>query len=115
MGFVHLHLHSEYSLLDGIIRIPDLIREAERRGMKALALTDHGALYGAIEFVRLAHKAGIHPIIGCEIYFTPSRAQNSAPVYHFTLLAQTEKGYRNLVQMVTDAHLRGFFRKPRVD
>ncbi|MHA2609632.1 MAG: DNA polymerase III subunit alpha [bacterium JZ-2024 1] len=115
MGFVHLHLHTEYSLLDGIIRIPDLIREAERRGMKALALTDHGALYGAVEFVRLARKAGIRPIIGCEIYFTPSRARNSAPIYHFTLLAQTEKGYRNLVQMVTDAHLRGFFRKPRVD
>ncbi len=83
--------------------------------MKALAITDHGALYGVIPFIKSAREAGIHPIVGCEIYFIPSRADTSETLYHFTLLAQNERGFHHLIQMVTDAHLRGFYRKPRVD
>lgn len=119
--FVHLHLHTEYSLLDGAIRIGDLMQKAAGFGMPAVALTDHGNLFGAVEFFQAAQKAGLRPIIGCEVYVAPgsmmekksSSAKEAAS--HFTLLAQTNEGYRNLVKLVSAAHLEGFYYKPRVD
>ena len=119
--FVHLHLHTEYSLLDGAIRIPDLMRKAAELEMPAVAITDHGNMYGAIEFYQTATKAGIKPIIGCEVYMAPGsmtdRSANSArdAAYHFTLLAKDLTGYRNLVKLVSAAHLDGFHYKPRID
>jgi DNA polymerase III subunit alpha len=120
-SFVHLHLHTEYSLLDGAIRIPDLMAKAAGFGMPAVAMTDHGNMFGAIEFYQAAVKAGIKPIIGCEVYMAPgsmfdksaSSARESA--YHFTLLARDLQGYSNLVKLVSAAHLEGFHYKPRID
>src|SRR6187551_2292273 len=119
-SFVHLHLHTEYSLLDGAIRIPELMKKAKEFKMPAVAITDHGNLYGAIEFYRAADKAGIKPIIGCEAYMAPGsikdRPNNQRDAaYHFTLLAKDETGYRNLVQLVSTAHLEGMHYKPRID
>jgi DNA polymerase III subunit alpha len=119
--FVHLHLHTEYSLLDGAIRIPDLMKKAAELGMPAVAMTDHGNLYGAIEFYQAAEKAGLKPIIGCEVYMAPgsmidksaSSARDAA--FHFTLLAKNLRGYSNLVKLVSAAHLEGFHYKPRID
>src|SRR6516162_2395899 len=119
--FVHLHLHTEYSLLDGAIRIPDLMGKAAELKMLAVAITDHGNMYGAIEFYQAATKAGIKPIIGCEVYMAPGsmtdRSANSArdAAYHFTLLAKDLTGYSNLVKLVSAAHLEGFHYKPRID
>ncbi|MDY0087565.1 MAG: PHP domain-containing protein, partial [Coriobacteriia bacterium] len=104
MSFVHLHTHSEYSLLDGAARVKDLVSSASALGMPALAITDHGAMYGAIEFYRAATKADIKPIIGCEIYFTTGsrRSREGKPnLYHLLLLAKNEIGYRNLMAMVS--------------
>ncbi|MGA8660149.1 MAG: DNA polymerase III subunit alpha [Chthoniobacterales bacterium] len=120
-SFVHLHLHTEYSLLDGAIRIPDLMKKAAEFGMPAVAITDHGNMYGAIEFYQGALKAGIKPIIGCEVYMAPgsmfdksaSSARDAA--FHFTLLAKDFAGYTNLVKLVSAAHLEGFHYKPRID
>jgi DNA polymerase-3 subunit alpha len=120
-SFVHLHLHTEYSLLDGAIRIPDLVKKAADYGMPAVAITDHGNMYGAIEFYQAAEKAGVKPIIGCEVYMAPgsmidksaSSARDAA--YHFTLLAKDIQGYSNLVKLVSSAHLEGFHYKPRID
>lgn len=119
-SFVHLHVHSEYSLLDGAARIRDLTARAAELGMKALALTDHGALYGAIPFYRSCRAQGIKPIIGCELYMTSgsrfekgSRKDN--PIYHLIVLAKNETGYRNLMKLSSIAHLEGFHYKPRVD
>ena len=120
-SFVHLHLHTEYSLLDGAIRIPDLMQKAVALGMPAVAVTDHGNLYGAIDFYRAAEKAGIKPIIGCEVYMAPrSMVEKNATsardaAYHFTLLAKDITGYHNLVTLVSAAHLEGFHYKPRID
>src|SRR6516162_10123861 len=120
-SFVHLHLHTEYSLLDGAIRIPDMVRKAVEFGMPAVAITDHGNMYGAIEFYQGARKAGIKPIIGCEVYLAPgSMSDKSASsardaAFHFTLLAKDFIGYRNLVKLVSAAHLEGFHYKPRID
>ena len=118
--FVHLHNHSEYSLLDGACRIKDLVARAIELEMPAVALTDHGVLYGAIDFYREAKKQGIKPIIGCEVYVAPrSRLDKEARIddqyYHLILLCQNEQGYRNLVQLVSRAFLEGFYYKPRVD
>ncbi|MBV9645121.1 MAG: DNA polymerase III subunit alpha [Verrucomicrobia bacterium] len=120
-SFVHLHLHTEYSLLDGAIRIPDLMKKVADYGMPAVAITDHGNMYGAIEFYQAAEKASVKPIIGCEVYMAPgsmidksaSSARDAA--YHFTLLAKDLRGYSNLVKLVTSAHLEGFHYKPRID
>jgi DNA polymerase-3 subunit alpha len=120
-SFVHLHLHTEYSMLDGANRIPDIMRKAKQFGMPAVAMTDHGNLFGAIEFYQEALKAGIKPIIGCEMYMSPGRmtekqassARDAA--YHFTLLARDETGYGNLVKLVSAAHLDGMYYKPRID
>ena len=120
-SFVHLHLHTEYSLLDGAIRIPDLMAKAVEYGMPAVAMTDHGNMCGAVDFYRAAEKAGIKPIIGCEVYMAPgsmveknaSSARDAA--YHFTLLAKDLTGYHNLVKLVSAAYLEGFHYKPRID
>lgn len=120
MKFTHLHVHSHYSLLDGLAKIDELIKRAADLQMEALALTDHGTLYGAIEFYQKAKKAGIKPIIGCEFYTAYERMGDKRPNiddkrYHLTILAENEEGYRNLIKLVTKAHLDGFYYKPRVD
>jgi DNA polymerase III subunit alpha len=119
-SFVHLHLHTEYSLLDGSIRMKDLMKKAAEFGMPAVAITDHGNLFGAIEFYQEAQRAGVKPIIGCEVYVAPGSHRDRPPsrrdsAYHFTLLAENETGYRNLVKLVTAAHLDGFHYAPRID
>ena len=121
--FVHLHLHTEYSLLDGAIGLDKLIKKAIDLKMPAVAVTDHGNLFSALDFYLKAMKAGIKPIIGCEIYVAPgSRLEKSAPSgqneeasYHLILLSRTLQGYKNLVKLVTAAYLEGFYYKPRID
>jgi len=118
--FVHLHVHSEYSLLDGLSKIDDLIMKAKADGMEAMAITDHGAMYGVIEFYKKCKDAGIKPIIGAEIYIAPRKMTDRVPKvdtspYHLTLLAKDEIGYKNLMKLVTIAHLQGYYYKPRVD
>jgi len=120
MEFTHLHTHSHFSLLDGLGKIDDLIARAKELGMTSLALTDHGNLYGAIEFYKKAKKAGIKPIIGCEMYIAQGAMKEKNPGiddkrYHLTVLARTNEGYQNLISLVTVAHLEGFYYKPRVD
>ncbi|MFO7612385.1 MAG: DNA polymerase III subunit alpha, partial [Clostridia bacterium] len=118
--FVHLHLHTEYSLLDGAVRIDDLMDKAAELGMPAVALTDHGVMYGAVDFYKAALKKGINPIIGCEIY-TAQRSRFDKEHFfdnepnHLVLLAENNKGYRNLLKIVSKAHLEGFYYKPRAD
>jgi DNA polymerase-3 subunit alpha len=119
-SFVHLHLHTEYSLLDGSIRMKELMKKAAEFKMPAVAMTDHGNLFGAIEFYQEAQRAGVKPIIGCEVYVAPGSHKDRPPsrresAYHFTLLAENESGYRNLVKLVTAAHLDGFHYAPRID
>ena len=117
--FTHLHVHSEYSLLDGMSRISQLVAKAKELGMDSLAITDHGAMYGVIEFYRVAREAGIKPIIGCEVYIAPgsrlSRTPGDKSNYHLVLLAKDQAGYRNLLQLNTRAHLEGYYYKPKVD
>ncbi len=121
MSFVHLHTHSHYSLLDGLSKIDALVARAKEHGMTSMALTDHGVLYGAIEFYKKATKAGIKPIIGCEMYITDGSRHDKRPGIdndkraHLILLATNDVGYRNLVKLVTIAHLEGFYYKPRID
>jgi len=119
-SFVHLHLHTEYSLLDGAVRMRELMRKAAEFKMPAVAVTDHGNLFGAIEFYQEAERAGIKPIIGCEAYIAPRSHKEKATslreaAYHFTLLAENDAGYRNLVKLITTAHLDGFHYRPRID
>ncbi|MGC1321725.1 MAG: DNA polymerase III subunit alpha [Candidatus Udaeobacter sp.] len=119
-SFVHLHLHTEYSLLDGSIRMKELMKKAAEFKMPAVAITDHGNLFGAIEFYQEAQRAGVKPIIGCEVYVAPGSHKDRPPsrresAYHFTLLAENDTGYRNLVKLVTAAHLDGFHYAPRID
>jgi DNA polymerase-3 subunit alpha len=117
--FTHLHVHTEYSLLDGMCSTPKLVARAKELGMDSLAITDHGVMYGVIEFYQAAKEAGIKPIIGCEIYIaTGSRLSKNAGDrnnYHLLLLAKDQTGYQNLIQLTTRAHLEGFYYKPRVD
>ncbi|MGN7454697.1 DNA polymerase III subunit alpha [Paenibacillus pasadenensis] len=118
--FVHLHVHSEYSLLDGAARIRDLTARAAELGMDSLALTDHGVMYGAVPFYKECVKRGIKPIIGCEMYMaggsrTDKGTRKDNPIYHLILLAQNEAGYRNLMKLSSIAHLEGFHYKPRID
>ena len=118
--FVHLHAHTHYSLLDGLGKIPDIVDRAKALGMDSLAITDHGVLYGAVEFYQAATKAGIKPIIGVEAYVAPgsrhakATAEDGNP-YHLILLAKNRTGYQNLLKLVTEAHLSGFYYKPRID
>jgi DNA polymerase-3 subunit alpha len=120
--FVHLHVHSEYSLLDGAAQLDKLVEAAKGLGFPAIALTDHGNLFGAIDFYTAAKKAGIKPIVGCELYVAPgSRFERSSQdggyegASHCTVLVRNETGYRNLVKLVSKAYLEGFYYKPRVD
>ncbi len=120
--FIHLHVHSEYSLLDGAAHLKRLVERASRLGFPALALTDHGNLFGAMDFYRLAHDAGIRPILGVELYVAPGSRFDRAPVdghyegaNHVTALVRNETGYRNLIKLVSKGYLEGFYYKPRVD
>lgn len=117
--FTHLHVHTEYSLLDGMCRIPQLVARARELGMDSLAITDHGSMYGAIQFYLAAKQAGIKPIIGSEVYIAPdsrfSRNAGDKRPYHLILLVKNQTGYRNLLQLTTKAHLEGFYYKPRLD
>ncbi|TDQ06122.1 DNA polymerase-3 subunit alpha [Halanaerobium saccharolyticum] len=115
-NFVHLHNHTAFSLLDGVIRVDSLIKKTKEYEMPAAAITDHGVLYGMIDFYRKAKKEGIKPIIGAEVYLAPgSRFEKSRKRYHLVLLAQNKQGYHNLIQLVSKAWLEGFYYKPRVD
>lgn len=115
--FVHLHNHTEYSLLDGALRIDTLIQQAQKYNMPAVAITDHGVLYGMYEFYKKAKKNNIKPIIGCEVYLSPTdRFDKSVRNrYHLVLLAENNKGYHNLMKIVSSSWLEGFYYKPRVD
>lgn len=116
--FVHLHLHSQYSLLDGAIKFDELFSQAKEYGMTAVALTDHGNLFGAAEFYKEAKKAGIKPIIGCEVYVAPTSRQDKSSEeknHHLTVLSMNGEGYRNLSKLLTRAYFEGFYKKPRVD
>jgi DNA polymerase-3 subunit alpha len=120
--FVHLHVHSEYSLLDGACRVDRLTQRAAALGFGALALTDHGVLYGAIDFYQAARRAGVKPILGCEVYVAPgSRLEKRTlsggrdAYHHLVLLAENATGYKNLIKLVTAAHLEGYYYKPRID
>ncbi len=118
--FVHLHVHTAYSLLDGAIRLNDLLAQAQAYGMPAVAITDHGSLFGVLDFYEKARAAGIKPLLGCELYVAPtSRLDRKGPGKgdnnHLVVLAADNEGYRNLIQLVTRAHLEGFYYRPRVD
>jgi DNA polymerase-3 subunit alpha len=118
--FVHLHTHTEYSLLDGAARIPELVATAKRHGQPAIAITDHGALYGAVKFYTAARAAGVKPIIGCEMYMAPrsrhdKEGRADRDPNHLILLARNQTGYRNLIQLVTRSHIEGYYYKPRID
>ena len=114
--FVHLHLHSEYSLLDGMIRMKELCSRVKELGMPAVALTDHGNLFGALEFYKAARAAKVKPIIGCEVYLTlGSRHEKDRKRFHTTLLAKNLEGYRNLTKLSSIAYTEGYYYKPRVD
>src|SRR5437667_4911149 len=120
-SFVHLHCHSHYSLLDGASRIPELVARAKEQGMNALALTDHGNLYGAIEFYRECRAAGLNPILGYEAYIAPGRRgerearRRGEAGFHLTLLAQNRTGFQNLIKMASVAFLEGYHYVPRID
>ena len=118
--FVHLHVHSEFSILDSSCKIQALVAAAEEHGMDAIALTDHGVMSGAIKFYRQARKRGIKPILGCEIYVTPGdrrsrTVQDGQRYFHLVLLAENHAGYRNLLKIVSCAHTQGFYYRPRAD
>jgi len=120
MSFTHLHVHSEYSLLDGLPKIDQLLSQVQRLGMNSVALTDHGAMYGCFDFYLRAHEKGIKPIIGVEVYKARNSRFDKQPgygqdQYHLVLLAKNYLGYKNLLKIVTQAHLEGYYYKPRVD
>ena len=117
--FVHLHIHTEYSLLDGACRIDQLMDRVKECGQSAIAITDHGVMYGCVQFYKAAKKAGIKPIIGCEVYVaTRTRFDKVNKIdgnNHLILLCKNETGYKNLIKMVSAAFVEGFYSKPRVD
>ncbi|MEG1158858.1 MAG: DNA polymerase III subunit alpha [Acidaminococcaceae bacterium] len=119
-NFTHLHVHTQYSLLDGASKIEDLISYTKELGMSSIAITDHGVMYGAIEFYQEAKKQGIKPIIGCEVYITSGSRHDKSNAerenqYHLILLAENNEGYQNLMKVVSIGHLEGFYYKPRID
>ncbi len=118
--FVHLHVHTQYSLLDGMIRLEDLFKKAREYKMPAIAITDHGNMFGAIDFYQQAYKQGIKPIIGCELYVAPrSRFDKSYSIgetaRHLIVLVKNMQGYKNLMKLTTAGYLEGFYYRPRVD
>src|SRR5262245_28460300 len=119
--FAHLHVHSEYSLLDGANRISDLITACQKDGQKAIALTDHGNMFGAMELFQAATKGGIKPVVGCEVYVArrsrhePHSKAKGNGYHHLTLLARTTEGYKNLIQLASIAYLEGLHFRPRID
>jgi DNA polymerase III subunit alpha len=118
MGFVHLHLHTQFSLLDGAIRLTDLFPHAKEMGLSHVAMTDHGNMYGAIKFYEGAHAHGLKPIIGCEVYVAPEHRtvrEKRRPPYHLVLLAKNNEGYANLSRLVSLGFIEGFYTKPRID
>ncbi len=121
MAFTHLHVHTEYSLLDGSCKIKEIAERAKELGMDSLAITDHGVMYGVIDFYRAAKAAGVKPVIGCEVYVAPGSrfdketGNNEEKYYHLVLLAENNTGYSNLMKIVSKAFVEGFYYKPRVD
>ncbi|MDA2978294.1 MAG: PHP domain-containing protein [Actinomycetota bacterium] len=119
-SFAHLHVHTEFSMLDGAARVADLVKAVAADGQPAVAITDHGVLYGVVDFVKAARKEGINPIVGMEAYLTPGSRFDRLPRrddkrYHMTILAENDTGYRNLVQLASKAYLDGYYYKPRID
>ena len=116
-NFTHLHVHTEYSLLDGASKISELVAYAKELGMEALAITDHGAMYGAVEFYQECKKQGIKPILGCEVYLTKGShfEKNNRGMFHLILLAENITGYHNLMKLVSIGQVEGFYYKPRID
>ena len=121
LTFIHLHNHSEYSILDGALKTAALVEAAYQNKMPAVALTDHGNIFGAVGFFKQAQEKGVKPILGCEIYVAPKsrfdkKVDKKKPAhFHLTLLVKDEKGYRNLCQLITKAYLEGFYYRPRID
>ena len=120
MAFTHLHLHTEYSLLDGAAKIEKVLDRAKELGQTAVAITDHGSMCGVIDFYRYAKKIGIKPVIGCEVYTAPRTLYDKSPEYdsnygHLVLLAKNNTGYNNLMKIVSKSYVDGFYYKPRVD
>ena len=112
-SFVHLHVHSEYSLLDGAARVKDLVSKAKTLGMEGIAITDHGVMYGIVDFYKAAKKEGIKPIIGCEVYISPRKMEEKVPKlddfqYHFVLLAKDNIGLRNIMNVVSQGFRKSF-------
>ena len=121
MAFVHLHTHTEYSLLDGSNKIKNYVNRIKELGMNAAAITDHGVMYGVIDFYNAAKDAGINPIIGCEVYVAPNSrfdrelSHGDDKYYHLVLLAENNKGYENLMKIVSIGFTDGYYYRPRVD
>ena len=121
MPFTHLHVHTEYSLLDGSNKIKEYVSQVKKLGMDSAAITDHGVMYGCIDFYKEATKQGIKPIMGCEVYVAPGSRFDRDPVikgdryYHLVLLAENNQGYDNLMKIVSTGFVDGFYYKPRID
>ena len=121
MAFTHLHVHTEYSLLDGSNKINEYVARVKELGMTAAAITDHGVMYGVIDFYKAARAAGIRPILGCEVYVAPNsrfdreNTHGEDRYYHLVLLAENNQGYANLVKIVSKGFVDGYYYKPRVD
>ena len=120
MSFVHLHVHTEYSLLDGACRIKDIPKKIKEMGQTGVAMTDHGVMYGSVEFFKACKKEGIKPIIGCEVYVAPAsrfakEKSSEGNYYHLVLLCKNETGYKNLIKLVSLGFTEGFYSKPRID
>ena len=120
MAFTHLHVHTEYSLLDGAARIKDVVARAKELGMTDLAITDHGVMFGVVDFYKECKKQGIHPIIGCEVYtaarkLTDKDAERDKRQGHLILLVKNEVGYKNLIKIVSEGFIHGYYYKPRID
>ena len=115
-NFVHLHLHTEYSLLDGVGKIDDYLDRTKALNMQAIAITDHGNLFGVLEFYKKAIKKGIKPIIGLEAYVSEfSMLEKEGRIFHLILLAENNKGYQNLLKISSESYIKGFYYKPRID
>ena len=122
MSFAHLHVHTEYSLLDGSNKIKECISRVKELGMDSVAITDHGVMYGVIDFYKAAKAAGIKPVLGCEVYVAPgsrfdkeARGNSESRYYHLVLLAENDTGYHNLMKLVSRGFTEGYYYKPRVD